>query len=295
MTVSDRLLFLFSFIFTLGLVSTHPHPTLAQISNCPTPALERFQRHKVGRGETLESIAQRYNLTPKTIIDINPDLKNGRVAVGSGILIPPYNGFIVQVARGETWRGLAEKYKIRPDVLFELNGCRPPSQLAFIPVANQSSERRNLLTSSDSTSAPSNNPTQLFGYPLPTLAQVGFPYGWQLNPQNGEVFFHSGMDLLAAPGTPVSAIAPGKVVFAGEQGTYGNLAIVNHSGGLQSRYAHLDSIKVKVGQQVKQGDLLGTVGTTGQPTINQPHLHFEMRSSSSLGWVAKDPREYLKP
>ncbi|RUR84898.1 LysM peptidoglycan-binding domain-containing M23 family metallopeptidase [Chlorogloeopsis fritschii PCC 9212] len=291
MNVRDRLLVLLcSFISALGLVSTHHNPVLAQASSktCPTPALERFQRYKASRGDTLESIAQRYNLSPETIIAMNPALKNGRVAVGSEILIPPLDGIVVEVPKGNNWQQLAEIYKVRADALFELNGCKAPSRFAFIPTPNKSPSR---ATASLPTSS---NPPQTIGYPLPQVAQVGFPYGWQINPRNGQVFFHSGIDLLAAKGTAVSAIAPGAVVFAGEQGTYGNLVIVNHEGGLQSRYAQLDSIKVKVGQKVKQGDLLGTVGTSGQPTINQPHLHFEVRSSSSLGWVAKDPKGYLR-
>jgi lysostaphin len=123
---------------------------------------------------------------------------------------------------------------------------------------------------------------------------VALAYGWQINPATGDVFFHSGVDLLATVGTSVQAIAPGTVAFANEQGSYGKLVIINHSGGLQSRYAHLDSIKVTVGQQVNTGDLLGTVGTTGQPTSTQPHLHFEVRASSSIGWVAQDPKGYLR-
>ncbi|MBW4433440.1 MAG: M23 family metallopeptidase [Pelatocladus maniniholoensis HA4357-MV3] len=294
MTVSDRLLLLVfsSLISALGLVSTYPNSALAQAAKCPTPALERFVRHKVGRGETLQSIAALYNLAPDTIITMNPSLKNGRVSVGSNILIPPYNGIVVEVARGQTWRELAQKYKIRADALFELNGCKPPSQIAFIPTSNKSPIR---ASSSPSPTPSVNTPAvQITGYPLASMAQVGFPYGWQLNPKNGEVFFHSGIDLLAAIGTPVNAIAPGTIVFVGDRGTYGNLVIINHSGGLQSRYAQLESIKVSLGQQVKQGEVLGTVGQTGQPTISQPHLHFEIRSNSSLGWVAQDPKEYMK-
>jgi len=108
------------------------------------------------------------------------------------------------------------------------------------------------------------------------------------------VFFHSGVDFLASVGSPVQAIAPGIIVFAQPQGTYGKLVIINHSGGLQSRYAHLSDIQVSHGQKVNQGDILGTVGTTGEPTISQSHLHFEMRSGSDLGWVAEDPKSYLQ-
>ncbi|MBD2778772.1 peptidoglycan DD-metalloendopeptidase family protein [Iningainema tapete] len=295
MNFRDRLLFLCSFVGTFGLLYTFPSvQAQPSVSACPTSALERFTRHKVLPGETLESIAQRYNLNRETIVAMNPALKNGRVTVGGEIQIPPYNGIVVEVPNGQTWRQLAAKYKIRPDVLFEVNGCQPNPQLVFIPKINQS-----VKTPQQSVSTPTNVETlrrsvSTVGYPLAELAKEILPYGWQTNTNTGEVFFHSGIDLLAAKGTPVQAIGAGKVAFAEDLGTYGKLVIINHAGGLQSRYAQLDSIAVSRGQQVNKGDAVGTVGTTGKPTSNQPHLHFEVRSSSSLGWVAQDPKNYLQ-
>ncbi|MBD2387415.1 LysM peptidoglycan-binding domain-containing M23 family metallopeptidase [Cylindrospermum sp. FACHB-282] len=291
MTRSYRLLFLLSLVSVLGLISTLPKPKSANAATagCPIPALSRFQRHKVARGETLESIAQRYNLIPATIIVMNPAVSNGKVSVGSELQIPPYNGIVVEVPRGQTWRQVAVKYKVRADTLFEVNGCQKDPRIVFVPGVNGSPNRAVIESPTPTTPG-----IKITGYPLPETATVALAYGWQINPATGEVFFHSGVDLLAAVGTPVDAIAPGTVVFANNQNTYGNLVIINHSGGLQSRYAQLDSIKVAVGQQVQKGDLVGTVGTSGQPTATQPHLHFEMRSSSSLGWVAEDPKGYLK-
>lgn len=90
-------------------------------------------------------------------------------------------------------------------------------------------------------------------------------------------------------------VEEGTVAFAGEQGSYGNLVVVNHQGGRQTRYAHLqDGCFVKTGQKVKPQDKLGTVGSTGQPDVNKPHLHFELRYSSPQGWVAQDPEPNLK-
>ncbi|MEH1832381.1 MAG: M23 family metallopeptidase [Nostoc sp.] len=303
MTLPFRQLFLCSLVSALGLVSILPNSNSANaaVGDCPTPALSRFQRHKVVRGETLESIAQRYNLIPTTIIGMNPALQNGAMpaagdtyaAVGSVLQIPPYNGVVVEVPRGETWRQVAAKYKVRADSLFEVNGCQQDPRIVFVPGVNWSPN--GIVTKSPlPINAGTPNRTSLSGYPLAQVATVALPYGWQINPATGEVFFHSGVDLLAAVGTDVIAIAPGTVAFASDQGSYGKLVIINHSGGLQSRYAQLDSIKVTVGQQVKKGDLLGTVGTSGKPSSSQPHLHFEMRSSSSLGWVAQDPKGYLK-
>ncbi|MBD2514849.1 M23 family metallopeptidase [Nostoc sp. FACHB-973] len=297
MTLPFRQLFLCSLVSALGLVSILPNlnSASAAVGGCPTPALSRFQRHKVVRGETLESIAQRYNLIPTTIIGMNPALQNnGAIAtVGSVLQIPPYNGIVVEVPRGQTWRQVAAKYKVRADSLFEVNGCQQDPRIVFVPGVNWSPD--GVVTKSPvTTNTGTQNRASLSGYPLPEVVTVALAYGWQINPSTGQVFFHSGVDLLAPVGTDVLAIAPGTVAFANEQGSYGKLVIINHSGGLQSRYAQLDSIKVSVGQQVKKGDLLGTVGTSGTPSASQPHLHFEVRSSSSLGWVAQDPRGYLK-
>lgn len=296
MTLPFRQLILCSLVSALSLVSIQPNINSAKaaVGGCPTPALSRFQRHKVVRGETLESIAQRYNLIPTTIIGMNPALQSGAIAtVGSVLQIPPYNGIVVEVPRGQTWRQVAAQYKVRADSLFEVNGCQQDPRVVFVPGVNWSPN--GVVTKSPvPTNAGTPNRASLSGYPLGEVGNVGLAYGWQINPATSQVFFHSGVDLLAPVGTDVLAIAPGTVAFASDQGSYGKLVIINHSGGLQSRYAQLDSIKVTVGQQLKKGDLLGTVGTSGQPTSSQPHLHFEVRSSSSLGWVAEDPKSYLK-
>lgn len=289
MNVYYRLFLLCSLI---GAVLPNFDKARAAVEGCPTPALSRFQRHKVVRGDTLVTIAQRYNVSPETIVGMNPSLQNGSLpSVGSELQIAPYNGIVVQVPQGQTWRQVATRYKVRPDTLFEVNGCQKNPRIVFVPGVNWSPNGSITQSSKPSTATVA---VKLTGYPLSQVTEVALPYGWQINPNTGEVFFHSGVDLLATVGTPVEAIAPGTVVFAKEQGTYGNLVIINHNGGLQSRYAHLEQINVKVGQQVNKDQLIGTVGTTGQPSTKQPHLHFEMRASSSLGWVAENPKDYLR-
>ena len=274
-------------------LSTFPNSASGQSKqrNCPEPALERFVRHQVAPEETLKAIAQSYNVTPATIIRMNPAIRNGKVTVGQKLIIPPYDGIVVKVRSGQTLKQIAAQHKIRADALFEVNGCQENPEVVFVPQlkksqSTQTSTEPNVLETIS-------NSSKLNGYPLPEKTAVAFPYGWQINPLNGDVFFHSGIDLSAQPGTSVQAIGEGVVVLAQEQGSYGNLVIVNHSGGMQSRYAHLEDIKVSAGEEVNKGDLVGTVGSTGEPTVKKPHLHFEIRSSSSLGWVAKDPSEYL--
>jgi murein DD-endopeptidase MepM/ murein hydrolase activator NlpD len=296
MKFSHHSLCFLSLFSTLGLLpillpsqSVHASP-----ESCSVPALARIQRHQVNRDETLASIANRYNLAPETIIGINPSVKNGVVSPGTELQILPFNGIVVEVPRNQNWKQIASKYKVRPDTVFEINGCQKKPKFVFLPVLPGVAATSTAPAAAIIATAPSTPAGNITGYPLPSSTDIGLAYGWQIHPITGDVFFHSGVDLLAPVNTPVAAIAPGIVVFAKEQGSYGKLVIINHADGLQSRYAQLDSIKVTLGQKVNKGDILGAVGTTGQPTSTQPHLHFEMRFNGSLGWEAKNPKEFLK-
>jgi len=98
---------------------------------------------------------------------------------------------------------------------------------------------------------------------------------------------HIGLDIAARMWDPIVAVADGVVVFAEWGGGYGNLVIVEHDGGWRSYYAHLSEVVVEVGQQVRQGELLGGAGSTGYST--GPHLHFELRYQGR----PVDPHVYL--
>jgi murein DD-endopeptidase MepM/ murein hydrolase activator NlpD len=88
-------------------------------------------------------------------------------------------------------------------------------------------------------------------------------------------------------GTPVDAAASGTVAVAGVQNGYGNVVYIDHGNGLQTRYGHLSHIDVVVGQQIKRGERLGLVGSTGRST--GPHLHYEVRINNQ----PVNPRPYL--
>ena len=99
---------------------------------------------------------------------------------------------------------------------------------------------------------------------------------------------HEGIDLSAPAGTPVTATADGVVAFAGRSGDFGRLVIIDHGFGWQTRYAHLKRIKVKKGKKVARGEIIGTVGKSGNATGS--HLHYEVRRDGR----AVDPRPYLR-
>lgn len=252
---------------------------------CPAPVLSRITRHRVAAGETVVTIAQRYNLIPATLLGFNPSLRENSASVGMELLVPPYNGIRVEVPAGSSWRDVADAYGVRADVLYELNGCQADPRVVFIPGINWSPNQQ-------ATGLPVASNTTFSGYPLPAPASILTAYGWQVGSTAADVVFHSGVDLAAERGTPVLAVGDGTVAFVGEQGAYGNLVVVNHAEGLQTRYAQLDTMIVEVGQRISGGDRLGTVGSTGVASV--PHLHFEVRSNSNLGWVAQNPVSYVR-
>lgn len=254
---------------------------------CPAPALSRMARHTVKSGETLESIALRYNLIPATIMGLNPSVRSGKATAGQQLMIPPYNGIRVEVPTGQSLKDLAARYRVRPDVLYEVNGCQRSPRVVFVPGVNWSPNEGTAPTLVGVSSV-------LSGSPLPGSAPIALGFGWYLPNGATKPVFHSGIDLLANLGTPVQAIGEGTVAFAGSQGAYGNLVVINHQQGYQTRYAQLARINVRVGQKIKRGTTIAIVGQTGTPTISQPHLHFEVRSNSKLGWVAEDPISFIR-
>ncbi len=118
---------------------------------------------------------------------------------------------------------------------------------------------------------------------LPVEGEIVSPFGtWRKI--NGSYIRHRGVDFKAKEGTPIYATNSGYVVLATPLKVRGNTVILNHGLGVMSLYYHLQDIKVKEGEQVKKGDIIGTVGDTGLSTA--PHLHFEIR----IRGIAIDPR-----
>jgi murein DD-endopeptidase MepM/ murein hydrolase activator NlpD len=114
----------------------------------------------------------------------------------------------------------------------------------------------------------------------PTHGWLSSSMGTRVDPLTGGRDFHPGLDISADKGDPVYATADGTVTHAASAGNYGNLVIVEHGYGLETRYGHLSTFKIKVGQPVKRGDLLGLVGSTGRTT--GPHLHYEVRANGRI-------------
>ena len=117
----------------------------------------------------------------------------------------------------------------------------------------------------------------------PTQGYVSSPYGLRF----GGTEFHQGIDIAAEMGTPIVAAADGVVTAAGWNGGYGNMVDVDHGSGVVTRYGHASAVAVTVGQQVRRGQVIAYVGSTGRST--GPHLHYEVR----VGGQPVNPAAYL--
>lgn len=124
-------------------------------------------------------------------------------------------------------------------------------------------------------------------FPLAIPSPITSIFGWRVHPISGDTRLHTGTDLGAPLGTPVLAALTGRVIMADFFGGYGLAVALEHNAGAQQTlYAHLSEIFVKPGDIVKQGAVVGRVGSTGNST--GPHLHFEVRQQTTDGWVAQD-------
>lgn len=110
-----------------------------------------------------------------------------------------------------------------------------------------------------------------------TLARITSEFGDRPNPLGKGHVFHSGIDLAAPAGTSVHAVAAGTVIKAVRDRSYGNVVVIDHHNGFKTLYAHNAKLLVKAGEQVKAGQSIAKVGSTGHST--GPHLHFEIHRS----------------
>jgi murein DD-endopeptidase MepM/ murein hydrolase activator NlpD len=108
----------------------------------------------------------------------------------------------------------------------------------------------------------------------PVHGQITDGFGKRMDPLSGEEALHTGIDISAPKGTEIEAAGDGVVVETGRESGYGNVIVIDHGYGIETKYGHLSGIYVVAGQEVKRGEVIGTVGTTGRTT--GPHLHYEV-------------------
>lgn len=129
-------------------------------------------------------------------------------------------------------------------------------------------------------------PMNSFVYPV-VHPKLTSSFGSRVHPIKRVRRNHSGVDLAAPIGAPVRAISAGVIIFADPWGGYGNFIVIKHQSEITSHYGHLDLMRVQPGEKVAAGQIIGTVGSTGEST--GPHLHLELRQSGQ----PLDPLRYI--
>ncbi len=124
--------------------------------------------------------------------------------------------------------------------------------------------------------------------PMTQITGISSSFGYRKDPLRLSLAFHGGIDFKGIYAAPVLATSNGQVTWAGPHGPYGNLVEIFHDNGVSTRYGHLKSVNVSLGQKISRGDLVGWMGSTGRST--GPHLHYETRVNGRV----IDPQDFWR-
>lgn len=261
---------------TVGAVTPAPVKATRSVA-APSPSRgERASTYTVKAGDTLSQIAERHGVSTGRLMTENR-LRSDVLQIGQVLQIPGGAPSSHLVQEGETLWDIALAYDISLSGLAEANPKVNPAELQIGQVITLPRGAQ------DRPGAPAKLPdVDLDGlFVWPVMAPVSSVFGprWGRN--------HAGIDLAADAGVPIKAAREGTVALSGVVTGYGNTVIIDHPDGTRTLYAHSATLKVKAGQRVKQGEVVATVGSTGNST--GPHLHFEI----IVDGKPRDPLQYL--
>lgn len=262
---------------------------------------------EIKKGDNFWNLARKYKLTVNDLIILNPDINPEKIYPGDKLLVKPMNPVLDVVVELENTvvEPIPFKVRYRKDNRLYTHqqkilrsGVEGEKEVLYhITLLNGYQNSLNVLEE------------KVLKEPVDALVQVGTRktvsrggrinfgvvhgtrissyYGYRIHPITGKRRFHEGIDIAAPHGNPVYAYTDGVVVEAGWNGGYGNNIVIDHGGGLKTRYAHLSRIYVRVGQRVRVEEKIGAVGSTGNST--GPHLHFEVikngRTTNPLNYL----------
>lgn len=240
----------------------------------------RLVSYVIQSGDTLSSIAGRFNTTSESIAYINQLASPDRISVGKEIsVMENASGVVARVASGDTLWDIAERYGIEVNQIASANNLPSAEDIQVGQVL--------LLPGVSPTSRPAQVLSRSSSFIWPVSGSVTDDFGWRIHPVTGDDQFHEGIDIAAPTGTDIKAASSGTVTFAGWSGGYGRLVIVSHPNGSETRYGHLSGFEATTGEWVSVGQVIGYVGQSGDAT--GPHCHFEVRKNGT----PLDPEDYL--
>lgn len=241
---------------------------------------DQIYLYTVKEGDTANDVAKMYGVSVNTVLWANDISSKTTLKKGQVLIILPVSGVKYTVKKGDTVESVAKRFKAHMEDIVNFNNLdEKGDKLAVgdeIIIPNGEVEKAlppQNIGSNDWTPLPEKNGL-ILGYFIRPLTHGIKTQG---------VHAHNGVDIAAPIGTDILAVANGTVVLAkvgGWGGGYGNYVVIQHPNGMQTLYGHMNSVDVSVGDSVKQGQVIGQVGTTGRST--GPHLHIEIHKVGSV-------------
>lgn len=248
----------------------------------PGSALPPYFGYEVQRGDSVAKLAARFGLETSSILNNNWEILDpDHLDPGGQLTIPTTDGIVYTVNLGDTLTEIIENFEADLEATVAYHGNDLASAHSLI-------EGSTILLVGGTAS-------QAFGFgsgPVYAIPEFVWPIGGVVtdffgSPRGNSFGYHTGVDFAAPVGTFVGSAAAGVVVQAGPAGSFGLNVLVDHGGGVVTRYAHLSYIDVFLGEYVDAGSLIGFVGSTGYST--GAHLHFEI----IMNGVPVDPLPWL--
>lgn len=259
--------------------------------------------HKVVAGDTLNSLAKLYSVSEEDILKENKNIDSKKLEVGSSLVIRQNAPIVsVKITERVTYDKVIEHKVEKKDSADIYEGYTETQQKgsdglsevtsSIVTVNGEQVDEKNIVTTVKTEPVtevllvgtkerPPTVGSGKYAWPLKDSYRVTSKFGSRW----GDL--HKGVDLACSTGTNIYAADGGTVIKAGYSGTYGNLVVIDHQNGQETRYAHCSKLLVSVGDKVFQGQHIAEVGNTGRST--GPHLHFEIR----IGGSPKNPFNYL--
>lgn len=245
---------------------------------------DTISTYEVQTGDTISGIAQKFDITTNTIIWANDLDSKKPLKVGQTLIILPVPGVKYTVKKGDILSKVAEKYKGNVDEIISYNNLEDATDItAGEQIIIPNGEITKLVGGSNSSNVGSVATTPEVG----GFKGSGIKKGWLMRPSNGvksqNLHGHNGVDIAGAKGSPIYAAAGGKAIIVKSNGAwnggYGNYIVISHPNGVQTLYGHLNGVNISQGATVKQGQVIGYMGTTGDSS--GVHLHFEVRGATN--------------
>ncbi|MDD4662031.1 MAG: peptidoglycan DD-metalloendopeptidase family protein [Candidatus Pacebacteria bacterium] len=228
--------------------------------------------HAVKEGETLSSIAEKYNISLETILLANEISKSTPIKPGQKLIILPTEGLLHMVLKGDTISSIAKKYQSTSEDIISFNDLADANDIYI----------------GDILLIPNGKMPKTVTTSTPAAGYISIASNYFISPTKGVItnllHYYNAIDIASTKGTPIVAAASGTVQKAKYAWPSGNYVTILHPNGVVTYYGHLSYWTVSVGQKVTQGEIIGYMGNTGLCISlggDGSHLHFDVRGTTN--------------